>query len=287
MAVFAQKLMELIEYNFTNFTYDAALEYARIVEDAFKDSPLVLSLVPNELKYTAAHWPPIADVEQVRVKLGAYLRFVKLLARRAHQAVKSDPRKRVFILKNENGKLVACTLWILPRYVELPQLNLIARLQNYLRSLYYDIIDYVSYIGKTPPFGDNGAFSREQMWGRKQMGVEDCPEREEELAQTDRDDLLKIAYPKSLTYYLSILTVREDEQGKGYGKRVINESLKYLAPYQSNSQNPTSPIKATLLAAPAARGFYSSCGWHVGASAKHTLDNGFESIHTYFFRNLD
>lgn len=279
--------MEVVEYNYTNFTYDAALEYARIVEDAFKDSPLVLSLIPNELKYTRGNWPAIADFENFETKLDAYFRFVKLLARRAHHAVNCDPRKRVFLLKNADGKFVACALWILPKYIEFPQLGLLAQMRNFVRSIYYYIMDYVSYIGRTPPFGDNGAFSREQMWGREQMGVEDSTDRENELKRMNREELMNTAYPKSLTYYLSILTVREDEQGKGYGKIIINESLNRLAPFHSFPLFPHWPIKGTLLAAPAARGFYASCGWRIATSAQHTLENGFLSIHTYFFRNLD
>lgn len=278
--------MEITEYDFTNFTFDVALEYSRVMEDALKESPVLLSLLPEEVRFGLSHWPSVADFEQLQRKLDSFRRFVYKNARMTHHMVKSNPRLRVFLLKNEYGKLVACTLWILPDYVEVPQLSYYAHLRNFVRAIYYGIVDYIAYFGHTQPFGD-GAFLRELDWARERLGVVCDPEREKELASMSREQRKQVAYPRSLTYYLSIMVVRTDEQRKGYGKLIIDESLKRLGPYSSYPPFKDGPIKATLSSAPTARGFYKSCGWEIGASVAHTLDNGVESIHTIYFKDID
>lgn len=279
--------MEISQYDYTNITFSDALEYSRIMEDALRESPVLLSLNPEEVRFGEDHWPHIADFEQFQRKLDGFTRFIYKNARMTHQMVKSNTRLRLFTLKDLNGKLVACTLWMLPDYTDAPQLSYYAQLTNFVRSIYYRIVDYIAYLGHTQPFGD-GAFLRELDWLRANLpGFLDDPVREHELALMSRELREEAVYPKSLTYYLSIMVVRTDEQRKGYGKLLIDESLKRLRPYPAYHLFKNGPVKASLSSAPTALGFYKSCGWEVGASVTHTLENGFESTGTYFLKNID
>lgn len=278
-------MSELLEYTFKNITYSTAYEFARIQTDAFRDDVLMNALHPKEECFTADALPSIADTEKLRAKLDQYEKLVRSAARRVHQDVASNPRHRLFLLPDGNGKLVAGTYWVLPKYLNLPKPNLYQRLKNFLRGLLYRTIDYFAFFKSGAPFGE-GPYFVENDWGKNATRALDNPEREKELVNSNPKELQETSYPKNLTYYLFIMCVRTDEHGKGYGKKLINSSLARLGPYE-RPPHIYGPPKASLMSAPTARGFYLACDWEVGAVAERPLPNGVPGIHTFFFKNLD
>lgn len=278
-------MSEILEYSFQNITYDAALEFARIQGDAFRDDPLINSLIPSYGRYPTKDWPSVADSEKLAEMLARFQKDIKSAARFIHQDVASNPRHRIMMLQTDSRKVVAGTYWVLPKYLDLPKVSLFQRLKIYLRGLIYKAIDFFAYFKTGNPFGQ-GDFFAEIAWAEKETGAADSESRERELVDSNPKQLREITYPKNLTYYLFIMCVRTDEHGKGYGKQLLNSSLSRLAPYE-RPPHIYGPPKASLMSAPTARGFYLSCGWEVGAVAEHTLPNGYPALHSYYFKNLD
>lgn len=275
----------ILEYSFQNITYDVALEFSRIQADAFKDDPLINSLIPSHGRFQTKDWPHVADAEKLEEMLSRYEKNMKAAARAFHQDISSNPRHRLMLLQNDNHKFVAGTYWVLPKYIDLPKLSLYQRIKNYLRGLIYKAIDYFAFFRTGNPFG-KGDFFSEMGWAEKETGAADSAEREKELVDSNPKQLEEVSYPKNLSYYLFIMCVRTDEHGKGYGKQLLDGSLARLGPYEK-PPHIFGPAKASLMSAPTARGFYLACGWEVGAVVEHTLANGYPALHSYYFKNLD
>ena len=249
--------MELLRFDHSNITFAAADAFARIDMDAFKGDPTKQALWPANARF--ASLPPIADYENLYARVDLFGRVVRSAARRCWLDVSRDPHYVLYLLKS-NGKCVATARWLRPEHHPLPQLPWYRRLWLQIVACAFRVVDFVSFLGIANPL-DSKELASAYDFLIKELGIRKSPALCERLAALPAADLRDVSYPKEWCYHLNILAVQSDEQGKGYGKRVLLESQADATLAAKAPPGLGGPPKISVVAAPNAVNFYSRLGF--------------------------
>lgn len=266
----------------SNITLHEAREITRLRIAGFSTDIIQQVLIPKQYRLDPEQIPPIVEFEALKKKVQLFENRYKVGGLRTYIDLIANPLEVNWLLvEDETKKIVGTAAWRFPTYTtDLPPTYVLLwrKLQALVLRLYLGVYRLFHPINSMDELFDEFRIASEHS-GLK-LGK---PHTLESLQKLDRKQLEEIVYPKEFSYYLAVITVSSQVQGKGLGKQLMQGSLAEVAKVARPPPGVDGPAKLSWQAAPAARTFYQKLGYRAGPAFKS--ERGFD--HAVFFDNVD
>lgn len=266
----------------SNITLNEAREIARLRTMAFSTDVIEKAVVPLEYQFSPDQIPPIIEFEALKRKVQLFENKVKVGGLNTYMGLIDDPLKVNWLLiDDETQKIVGNAGWFFPKYTtDLPQRYklLWRKLQALVLRLYLKFYRLL-YPTNSLKERDDEFYEAAENSG---LGL-GKPHTLETLQKLDCKELEETIYPQDLSYFLDLLIIGTQTQGKGLGKQLLQGSVAEVAKLARPPPGVNGPAKIEWQAAPAARTFYEKLGYRAGP--RYTSKRGFD--HSVFFINVD
>lgn len=266
----------------SNVTLSEAREVARLRTAGFSTGIIQRTLFPPEYRLDPAELPPIYEYEALKKRVQLFENKVKVGGLRTYIELIANPLEVNWLLiDDETRKVVGSAGWVLPKYTtDLPPSHILLwrKLYAAVLRLYFKVYSWfhpINPIGEVIEEFDSAAEKSGLSLGK--------PHTLESLQKFDRKQLEEMVYPKDLSYYLAVIAISTQVQGKGLGKLLMQGSVAEIAKLASPPPGVNGPAKLVWQSAPAARSFYEKLGYKAGPA--FTSKRGFD--HAVFFTNVD
>lgn len=251
-----------------NIRYRDAVAYSDALLDSFEEDAMLSIYFPPRYQLTT-------------ISAADRRRLVSASARSIYQKVLHG-HYYFYLLEEQPGRAEAVGLWAWPQFVQTKPAN---RIYTWLVDLYVRIADWWEFLGSANPFNTPGMIREYETLSRT-CNADATPQRLAELSACTPQQLESQVYPKDYCYYCKTLAVRQNTQGKGYGRKIMTYAEQDLPNERPTFGAVTGPAKIGLFSSPIAHEFYLRLGYSLVASFESKLEKGGVLPHRYFQKTL-
>lgn len=254
------------------FTPSQYLEMGRVASHAFEFDPMFIHISGPEYSFSTLQFGSIVDPRERLQTITRYERKAREWSRILELQTKTAGCDTfvVYDTKN-NNKMAAMCQWVYPDDM-VSDLEKIYKRDSYwnkfklwLLTQWYWVLDRIEY----------GLFSDTVVFNNRFYIKMGNMEKKYDSKRTDEKTLAKInldenqvsqyIYPRNKSVYCFIFGVRDGYQGKGIGKKLMNESVAYIpnkeAVFEYNGYKSTGPQQLEMEASDRGVQLYLKCGF--------------------------
>ncbi|GMM49200.1 hypothetical protein DASB73_001580 [Starmerella bacillaris] len=269
-----------------NISWEIAEQASLIQNDGCRNDLIRLEYI--KAKYRLTDMPQDISISQLTSK--DHKKALKWIARSTYINVRQNPRRWLLMMKS-GPEYVAFSGVTLPEYVDVPRPPVLFQLKTWILSKWYLVLRVLeSGTFEDPMY--NRTFSEVRKFGRVKCDAVRTPEKLAKLSQLSEMEIRKVNYAEEDVYHLDIFVLKLNQQGKGLGKVLMDNTIKEIK--KDGLQDPNGvnvpfngPSKLSFFASPMGTKFYLKHGFTLGNQYTQILDSGKELQHSYFFKNLD
>lgn len=273
----------LEKYTWANVSWKIAEEASFVQSDGCRNDLIRVEFVKD--KYRLSDLP--LDIELKDVTKKSHLDAIGFLTRSTYLGIRKDPRKMLYMVKNpESNKYVAMAEVSQPDYVDVPQPGLFYRFWTAILSRWYRLRE-ILISGEFDHPMKPAVLQDVRDLGRRKCGFYYTPRMVADLKRMSYEQARTAQYPENSSYHLDLFVTRQNEQGKGIGRKLMDMIITDLD--EMGIEEPKKwkgPAKMEFFASPVGRGFYLKYGFTLGATFPDVLPSGAKLLHAFFYMNL-